>query len=558
VAILLATLALTTLLVREAHKAFVSHRTTAERTLRDYAEYASWQFATYSKEVIYQQIAFAMSPIFAVNRHGVEQPFPPPTILMPTAEKELLCPDTTRRDDRVYFRYDLRHNELSTHGGRVTPAMTKWLSTAVPKDARANYQRDWHYTLLHGKVDGAHRGLVYGVAFTPWNEKAAVYGFTICSSALSVPVFRAVQKWYRVLPPTLTGDVPNDSLFSILITEAEGGDTVYQSAVQYASAFSGETRMKKYFGDLVFRVTLRPDAASALVIGGLPRSRWPFLVSLLVLTAGLVGVALLQIRRQEELARLRTDFVSGVSHELRTPLAQIRMFAETLRLGRVRNDQERQRSLEVIDQEARRLTHLVENVLQFSRQERSSSRLTPERVEVAPLLRDAIETFAPLAEARQVHLHADLIDGIYAVVDRGALRQMLLNLLDNAVKYGPAGQTVTVGLDRQDARVRVRVDDEGPGIPAGERERIWDPFIRCKRDANSAVAGSGIGLAVVRELVTLQGGRAWSEAAPGGGARFVLDLPEAPTSAPSRMPRDGDPLVPESLRANGRPARESV
>src|SRR5205823_8566778 len=108
-----------------------------------------------------------------------------------------------------------------------------------------------------------------------------------------------------------------------------------------------------------------------------PRSRLPLLAGLTVLTAALVLIAIVQLRREHELSRLRADFVSGVSHELRTPLAQIRMFSETLLLGRVRSDDERVRSLEIIDQEARRLTHLVENLLHFSRSERRLTRLAP-------------------------------------------------------------------------------------------------------------------------------------------------------------------------------------
>ena len=105
---------------------------------------------------------------------------------------------------------------------------------------------------------------------------------------------------------------------------------------------------------------------------------------------------------------------------------------------------------------------------------------------------------------------------------------MLLNLLDNAVKYGPDGQTVTVGTDPTAGdRVRLWVQDQGPGVPAADREHIWDQFWRLERDRGTAIAGTGIGLSVVRELATLHRGRVWVEVAPGGGARFVVELPAA-------------------------------
>jgi len=296
-------------------------------------------------------------------------------------------------------------------------------------------------------------------------------------------------------------------------------------------------------GAIRVQVALRPDLAPKLVIGGMPRSNLPMLLSLLAVTAGLVVAALLQLHRESELSRLRADFVSGVSHELRTPLAQIRMFSETLLLGRVRSDGERVRSLEIVDQEARRLTHLVENLLHFSRSERQATRLSPAAAPLAPLVREAVEAFAPLAAARGVTFRTELSDGPVASVDAEALRQMLVNLLDNAVKYGPADQTITVGLDAGDGKARIRVEDQGPGIPAAERERIWDRFWRLERDRGSAVAGTGIGLSVVRELVALHGGRAWAEEGRGGmGARFVLELPLAgqPQAAPGGAPMRAD------------------
>ncbi|MBW8840193.1 MAG: histidine kinase, partial [Gemmatimonadetes bacterium] len=134
-----------------------------------------------------------------------------------------------------------------------------------------------------------------------------------------------------------------------------------------------------------------------------------------------------------------------MSHELRTPLAQIRMFSETLVLGRVRSDEERLRSLAIIDQEARRLTHLVENLLHFSRSERQTAHIAPEPTALAPLVREVIDGFEPLAAARGARLSAAVPEDLVVPADPGAVRQMLLNLLDNAVKYCPAGQEIRIG-----------------------------------------------------------------------------------------------------------------
>ncbi|MGH8722768.1 MAG: sensor histidine kinase, partial [Burkholderiales bacterium] len=198
--------------------------------------------------------------------------------------------------------------------------------------------------------------------------------------------------------------------------------------------------------------------------------------------------------------------------------------SETLLLGRVRSDDERRRSLAIIDQEARRLTHLVENLLHFSRSERQAARVVLEPTALAPLVREVMDGFAPLAAARGVTLSADVPEDLVVPADPGAVRQMLLNLLDNAVKYGPAGQTVRIGARRENGMGRLWVDDAGPGIPRQHRERVWDRFWRLERDRGSAVAGSGIGLAVVRELAALHHGRTWIDDSQ-TGARVVIELP---------------------------------
>ena len=132
-------------------------------------------------------------------------------------------------------------------------------------------------------------------------------------------------------------------------------------------------------------------------------------------------------------------------------------------------------------------------------------------------------------------VRSDLPPRLSAMADRGALRQILLNLLDNAVKYGPPGQTVRVGGARGEDAVRIWVDDEGPGVPEEYRRKILQPYYRLERDAESAVGGSGIGLAVVEELVQMHDGRIVVEDAPTGGARFLVELP-IPATATAEWP----------------------
>jgi signal transduction histidine kinase len=244
-------------------------------------------------------------------------------------------------------------------------------------------------------------------------------------------------------------------------------------------------------------------------------------------------MAALQVRREQELVRLRHDFTSSVSHELRTPLTQILLYGETLELGRAGGEDGRREAVGVIVQEARRLAHLVENVLHLSRAERRLVRVSPAPVAVAPLLREIVERFAPLAGADAVRIRTELDESLVATADIEAMHQIVINLLDNAVKYGGAGPIVLrAGLDRD--RVRLEVEDRGAGVPPGERDRIWQPFVRLR--SGGTIPGSGIGLAVVRELVGAHGGRCLVEPGSAGGARFVVELPGG-----ARLPLEGGP-----------------
>ena len=524
VAILMLIVALAAFLAYEAWDAARSHRATAERAITDYAKFAAWEFSVSAKEVLYSTLAMAFSPTGALDAHDIEGPLPGPKILDHPKSSHLLC---ARDSSRYFFRLDMRDGSFVTSGDVPAASMRKWMLDTLPKNAKT-YKADWAYEVVSGSVEGHPRAIAYQLKRDGAGRPAVAYGFELCFAQFAATGLKKVMARYAILPPSLTGGVPNDSvsndsIFSVKVFDG-GGHEIFRSEVQYPSKYTGAFKLD-YFGGLKSVVALRPTLAKTLLIGELPSERLPLLLGVLALSVGLAAIGVMQLRRESELARLRSDFIASVSHELRTPLAQVRMFAETLLLGRVRSDEERLRSLQIVDQEARRLTHLVENILQFSRAEREALQLAPVPAELASQVREAVEAFSPVARSRHVVIQTSLDADIVCVVDPGALRQILLNLLDNAVKYGPLGQTVTITLRRSGEHARIIVDDQGPGIPTEHRTRIWQPYQRLDSAVAAAVAGSGIGLAVVAQLVTLHGGRAWAEAAPGKGARFVIELP---------------------------------
>ena len=505
----------------QAYRTARYHRAQADRVLSDYAALAAARVAQRSAYEIYWAVMPPLKAIQHAHEVAPHKPLPTPGALhFDAMEREFsLAPYI-----RFTFRMDLKSGRLEPSGPTIPSSVRAWLVDTLPVHARTIYDTSWHMGTVLGQPGGDRRYVAYTLLRDSQGTLRTALGFEAKPAALRPLVIQATEK-FPLLPRPLTGGVQYDSMGSVIITDRWGIE-IYRSGVQYTSPFTARDTIGTDMGDLYAQATLRAEVADQLIIGGVPRSRLPLILGLLALTAALIGTALVQLRRESQLTRLRTDFISGVSHELRTPLAQIRMFSETLTLGRVRSDEERRRSLAIIDQEARRLTHLVENLLHFSRSERRMAHITPEPTALAPLVQEVIDGFAPLAAARGATVSASVPEDLVVPADPGAVRQMLLNLLDNAVKYGPAGQEVRIGATRENGVARLWVDDGGPGIPRADRERVWERFWRLERDRESSVAGSGIGLAVVRELASLHHGRAWiDESGVAGGTRVVIELP---------------------------------
>jgi signal transduction histidine kinase len=223
-----------------------------------------------------------------------------------------------------------------------------------------------------------------------------------------------------------------------------------------------------------------------------------------------MAAAIVVSRRELRLAHTRSSFVAGVSHDLRMPLAQILLASETLTLGRERDDADRGRLTASILRETRRLLGLVENVLLFSRT--GSVKLTPNlgAVSVDTLFAEVVEAVHLALEdaGQKLVVMSYTENGVGPSVwgDRALLRQALVNLVDNSLKYGPRGQCVRLTASPQESRVHITVEDEGPGIPPEKREAVFLPYERLERDQSSERTGSGLGLAVVRQIVTACGG----------------------------------------------------
>lgn len=250
-----------------------------------------------------------------------------------------------------------------------------------------------------------------------------------------------------------------------------------------------------------------------------------FGVLIAVIVTGIVVTARL-MRRETEMARLKADFVANVSHDLKTPLSVIRMFGETLELGRVTDEAKRREYYHVIARESERLSRLIDNVLDFSRIEggRRTYDMVPTAVE--PVIRDALDAFAYPLKQGGFKVEVDVASDLPEIsMDADAIGQALANLIDNAIKYSGERRELQVGASVVDGHVALSVRDGGLGIPAEEQARIFDKFYRVGRSDTQGRRGSGVGLALVRHIVEAHGGRVTVESRVGAGSRFTLWLP---------------------------------
>jgi len=255
------------------------------------------------------------------------------------------------------------------------------------------------------------------------------------------------------------------------------------------------------------------------------------IASLLVGTfvvAILLGGSLLlwQAHRNQLDARQKTSFVSNVSHELKTPLTTIRMYAELLGEKRIADPVKQQNYLQTIIRESQRLTRLVNNVLDFSRLEQGRKEFAHEPLDLAELLHQQLDSqLLRLEEAGMQLLRSIEVAEAPIASDRDALEQIVLNLLDNAIKYAADGKILTVELQPQKGGWVVRFKDQGPGIPAAHRRQVFEKFHRVDASLTARQPGSGLGLSIARQLAEGLGGTLAFCPNAGGGACFELTLP---------------------------------
>lgn len=485
----------------------------AEQAMRQYATVAAWQFGREARAAIRSRIGITLvARVAHLRTLQASAPDPARVAAAMGDAPECDCPLPPR--PTAVFVIAAGSDAPAFGGEPVLPAIA----------ADIGQRELGHSVRVVNGAGGEHEGFFSGnvlVMWTTWRERggrvAAIVGAIVPKETLQ-PAFDSIRARVALLPTALLRKASQDSLIAIRLLSASS--VVYASGGPHAGFGGTDTTSLAPHGARI-EATVAPPAASRLIIGGIPAMQAPLLALLAVGASVLLAVAVLQFRRTSELARTRSDFIASTSHELRTPLTLIGASAQTLMMENAITQPDQRRLLDIIGRESIRLSGIVENVLRSSESDRGRAVLHLEVEDLGALVERIAADFAPLCESKSCRLRTGIAEGVRVRCDRAAVRQILFNILENALRHGPERQTISIDVQRTPF-MQIVVEDEGPGIPASERQRVFDRYTRLHDVADGAPPGAGIGLSVVRELAEAQGWSVWIEEAPTGGARVVV------------------------------------
>jgi len=443
------------------------------------------------------------------------------------------CRDTLPAD--VFFRFDVNAGTLivAPVGAQPNAPAAPVIAAVAKAEAERAQARARSRVHFNAAASLGEHAAVTIVQSSETGAPLAVFGLVASAREIGRAVFgNAVM---RAETRTHGTEPARDTL--LLDVSPEGSTTPIYSVARDDHPFRGTVipSAGPLQGLAITAALTRRQAVRNLAVS--QQELW-HLGMLSIATLVVIGFAVGSSRRELLLARTRSDFIAGVSHDLRMPLAQILIAGETLTLRRERDEAERGRLSSSIVRETRRLISTVDNVLLFSRSGAVALRPRLQPLSVITLFDDVIDAVRLAVEDAGQTIEMQDPSSLAVLADRQLLRQALVNLVDNALKYGSPGQRIQLAADTHEARVRLYVADEGPGVPPSERARIFEPYERLARDQTSERTGTGLGLAVVRHIVEVCNGRVWLDDSMARGTRVILELPAAELPAPAPRERE--------------------
>jgi signal transduction histidine kinase len=325
-------------------------------------------------------------------------------------------------------------------------------------------------------------------------------------------------------------DAQTDKNHAVMMLRSKYDSTALaQSAGWDGGTPEVEKNMEGAFPGLTLAIKLRGTTLAAI---GRRFANISFLTlaALSLVLAGGIALTYRSVTKEMALARLKSDFVSNVSHELRTPLSLIRLYAETLEMGRLTSPEKYQEYYRIIRKESERLTGLINNILDFSRIEAGRKEYDFRETDMSELVHNTLDSYRYQLEQNGFQFEEKIDEVPPLRVDREAMARSLLNLVNNALKYSQDRKFISVNLYRDNGSVKLEVVDQGIGIPHQEQERIFEKFYRVGDPLVHNTKGSGLGLSLVRHIVQAHGGEVLVDSAPGQGSKFTIQLPVKPAS----------------------------
>ena len=367
-----------------------------------------------------------------------------------------------------------------------------------------------------------YQSLVFFVPGGATPEHPALAGFAYDADYLSKDFFP------HALNTVLPDQDPNDTSHlqsAIMVRSSKDQNPMAASVCWDGGSPEVEKSFESVFPGLVLGIKLR-GTTIATISRKFLRTYFLTLAALSLLMGAGMFLTYRSVTRELALAKLKSDFVSNVSHELRTPLALIRLYAETLELGRIANPGKQHEYYEIIRKESERLSALINNILDFSRIEAGKKEYTFRETDVADLVRSTLESYRFEIEQNGFKFEQKIDNNLPPLrVDREAIARSLLNLVNNAVKYSSKEKYLGVHLYRDNGKVNLAVVDHGIGIPESEQCKVFEKFYRVCDPLVHNTKGSGLGLSLVLHIVQAHGGDVMVESTPGKGSKFVIILP---------------------------------
>lgn len=503
-----------------------SNEQALESALEDKIRFASWIYNTTAEESLKQSAYQTLKAVLGSvekNKNGQLSIDLDPEVYNQKQKRSnnSECNRNFLKPVQGVFVYDLNTGQIAnkTANGKTGDQFNSWLKKEV-KELSSSASR--LYKKLY-KDETEHEYLVImaqSPGLSPLNRKLII-GAKVRVENLEL-LFKEIWKNKKILPESVGGDQTAEEMMAVEIN-SENGARIFSSGDPSDKTISVKAGFNNESDVFTGKMAISSPKGSNLMSAGIHGASNMILIILFVLASGLGIIAFLQFKNESKLIRMKRDFVSNVSHELRTPVTQIRMFAETLLNGRTRSNKEVKKSLQIIEKESERLSHLISNILDFTAKEHQVLKTSPEIIQVDQEIKQAVQAFKPIADSASNQIELD-VEPLTAWLDPSGFKQILINVLDNAVKYGPEGQQIDIRLIKHENNFTLSIIDEGPGIPEEIQNKVWESHWR-QDDSGHSKTGIGIGLSVVKQYLEQLKGSVEIRNNEDKGAEFKFRFP---------------------------------